>query len=679
MSRIKMKFILGLALVSVLGCSNTAEEREGPSAVENEKFAVISDIHFHDVYAEFQDGNFSGIPNSKSGKNATIRTMDAQMNSTRLFNENYFAFIAAMDDVAEKGIKNVILPGDFTDDGQPINVRGIVQILDEYQDKYGLRYYATLGNHDPVSPYGRPGGKEDFLGEDGMRQPIFSKGRDYKASDSGEHTVIQSEEVYELGYKEIMDGMNKAGFYPSEDYLYWETPFSTYSLEEYDYEKALEEADLKNRVYEIYTQGSGGKYKESGYSNSLIVPDASYLVEPVEGIWLLSIDANVFVPKDDISNHNDDFKNYNSPSNAGYNKVITHKKFLIDWVRDVAEKAKENNKTLITFSHYPLVEFYNNAAEEIEELFGEGKFDLKRVPDEETSKIFAEAGIRIHLGGHMHFNDTSVRHYSEDEFLVNIQVPSLAAYIPAYKVLTLKSENKIEVETVILDDVDNFDELFEHYQTEYDYLKASGYEKIWNKDILKAQSYYELNDWHIKELTRLRFLPSDWPEDIKNLIFNLTGLEMLALSQMSSQTEVGDTGFKINSIDDLEFKREFNIAKTKAVQLAKGQGISEDNLNSWNGFDLITDFYRLRNADQLALRDVSVERIKEYKLIGDSINSNGINLLFKGGKVSPENSIDDIFKVRFKGILGILDKFTSGEASEHFIVDLEDGDINNLK
>src|SRR5690606_12725067 len=77
------------------------------------QIAFMPDIHFHDVYADFQDDSFTGVPNKVSGKNATIRTMQSQLMSTRLFNENYFALLAALDDVAARGIKLVALPGDF--------------------------------------------------------------------------------------------------------------------------------------------------------------------------------------------------------------------------------------------------------------------------------------------------------------------------------------------------------------------------------------------------------------------------------------------------------------------------------------------------------------------------------------------------------------------------------------
>ena len=66
------------------------------------RIAFISDAHVQDVV----------------GHPELIRTMDVQMRSTRLFNENYFALLSALDDVVGKGIKLVVLPGDLTDDGQ---------------------------------------------------------------------------------------------------------------------------------------------------------------------------------------------------------------------------------------------------------------------------------------------------------------------------------------------------------------------------------------------------------------------------------------------------------------------------------------------------------------------------------------------------------------------------------
>ncbi|MBO1929099.1 hypothetical protein J4731_09150 [Providencia rettgeri] len=60
--------------------------------------------------------------------------------------------------------------------------------------------------------------------------------------------------------------------------------------------------------------------------------------------------------------------------------MLTHKQQTVEWMADVAKRAKEQNKTLITFSHFPMVEFDNGAADDLETIFGKGKFQLERAP-----------------------------------------------------------------------------------------------------------------------------------------------------------------------------------------------------------------------------------------------------------------------------------------------------------
>ena len=48
-----------------------------PEQPAGTQVAFMPDVHFHDVYATFKDGSFPGVPNQKTGRNATIRTMQA--------------------------------------------------------------------------------------------------------------------------------------------------------------------------------------------------------------------------------------------------------------------------------------------------------------------------------------------------------------------------------------------------------------------------------------------------------------------------------------------------------------------------------------------------------------------------------------------------------------------------
>ncbi|WP_156293851.1 metallophosphoesterase family protein [Serratia oryzae] len=669
--------------------------------------AFMPDVHFHDVYGTFEGNAFAGLMNGKSGQPAMIRTMYAQLTSTRLFNENYFAFLAALDDAAQRGIKLIALPGDFSDDGQPIHMRGLKKVLDEYSQRYGIEFFAAPGNHDPNVPFERPGGKSDFLGEEGKEQRIYSKGaaecQGYSEAwaiiDAGyELPTVCTEDIRELGYKGVTAALADHGFMPKASYLYWETPYSNYSTAAYQLDTARQQADWQYRQYEICAEGTGGSYKKSGYTHCLQVPDASYLVEPIPGVWLLAIDANVYIPTSSASDADPaNPKNFSGSGNAGYNRMLTHKTHVIEWIKTVTQRAKEQNKQLITFSHFPMTEFYNGASDDIEALFGTGSFQMARRPAEDTAHALAQAGIKVHVGGHMHFNDTGVRKY-DDGFLVNIQAPSMAAYVPAYKLLTLTSESAIEVETVRLSQVPRFDELFEHYQMEHQHLAAQGSAKLWNADILAAKDYHEFNNIYLSELTRLRFLPSEWPCEMREMLFSMSGRDMLILSQLDTEVTLAQLQANpaLSPVTTLAkcttaspqaplsataetITADWERAQTKAASLAKANHLKLDDFASWSGFDLATDFYRLANAGDLALDDITPERIGQYSVLADALANTQVTIHFADKKVLDENSVSQVFQNRFGALFTILRKLgTSLPPSDHFMINLEQHEVSNL-
>jgi 3',5'-cyclic AMP phosphodiesterase CpdA len=622
----------------------------------------MPDIHFHDIYASFSDGAFAGLPNSQSGKNATIRSMAAQLKSTRLFNENYFALLAALDDAAARGVKLIALPGDFSDDGQPLHIRGLAAILQHYSDTYGMQFYAAPGNHDPVRPFTRPAGKSDYLGVDGYEQPIYSPGSD---ACSGKLPVVQShsklsticsEEVKELGYQEIMAQLAPFGFYPQPDYIYWETPYSDYTAQNYSANLAKEQATYKLRQYEICLQGTGGRYKQPGYSQCSMVPDSSYLVEPVAGVWLLAIDANVYLP-------NAGGNGYAGAGNAGYNRMFSHKTQVTDWITQVVQRAEQTGKTLIAFSHYPMTEFYNGQSDTIAEQFGADSFQLARRPADKVSQLLAATGLKLHIGGHMHFNDTGISKSPDGKVLVNVQAPSLAAYVPAYKLVRIKPQQKVKVQTVVLDEVPRYNELFEHYQQEHSTLAQQG-APLWNKAILTAKNYREFTNWHLSELTRQRFLPQDWPAPLRDSLLSLNGRQMLVLSQLQSPQPLAQL---LAELPTLQQSPNWQQAATAADALIAEGAFDAEDFASWSGFDLALDFYRLRNAGSLALQDINPQRLAQYQLL--------TRLL--AAKAKTETGRDSVAR-QFGGVFQLLQAFSHAESDRHFMLDLRNGSITDL-
>ena len=215
--------------------------------------------------------------------------------------------------------------------------------------------------------------------------------------------------------------------------------------------------------------------------------------------------------------------------------------------------------------------------------------------------------------------------------------------------------------------------------------------EIWNRDILDAENYYELTDWHIKELTRLRFLPEEWPEDIKNMLFNMDGKQMLILSQLETDITVCQLkealglpclradGASSASQDDLnDFIQDWSRAKQKAEMLANQNGMSLIDFAEWNGEELAIDFYRLRNADELAFRDIEPSRLPQYKLLSEELYDMESDIHFAEG-YSVSTPVGDVFKVRFGTLFYILDRFATGEASDNFLIDVEQGTLTDLK
>lgn len=576
------------------------------------KIAFLADVHLQDLYGNFSDSDFKGVENPKTGKKTILRTMDSQLHSTRIFNENYFAFLAALDDVAKRGIKIVALPGDYTDDGQAYNLRGLKRILNEYQTKFGMRFFITTGNHDPVSPFLKDGGKSDFLGENGNPMNIFSDVGLVK--NNNQETVI-TKDIAMSGYLGIMNELKEFGFYPSEKDLFWQTPFDIDSYQNYRFKTALKSSEYLRRMYET--------------SPGFLVPDLSYVVEPIDGIWLLAIDGNTYLPKN-ISGNPKDPDNFHGAS-VGYNNVLSNKKHLIDWVKKISDEAKKNHKVLIAFTHYPMLDYNDGASLELKNLLGENKWQLERVPTDKVAEVFAGAGLKLHFAGHMHINDTGVKKFENGKMLVNIQVPSLAAYLPGYKILTVKSQDLFEVETVAIQNVPRFDELFPLYEKEFESLKSKNSKDIWNKNILKTKNYHDFTLFHLKELVRLRFIPSDWPKDFIEKASQLSGKDLLKLSLGNSE---------------------------------KLEKISTKSFEKWNFEDALLNLYQLQSADELAKKDIPEKRLIQYQ----TLEQNFKNLETK-----------DAFLIQLKTFFAILEKLSSGDASDHFKIDFKKGEIEKMK
>ncbi|WNG45923.1 metallophosphoesterase [Archangium minus] len=697
----------GAALLAAL-LSSCDEERPRPEPepevpAATPSVAFMTDVHFENVYGDFKSTQFAGIP-TKDGKNATIRTMYAQLTSTRLFNENYFAFRAALDDAYAKGVRLVALPGDFSDDAQPININGIADILHEYQAK-GMRFFIAPGNHDPNEPYDDDeAGKNDFLTQDGKEQKVYATGN--AACKANDPSVVCTNELMEQGYEKLLGKLGDFGYMPNKADLHWETPFSQYSNGQYSHEEAVAQAELKNRQFEICAEGEGGKYKAAGeaelgrpYTRCTHITDSSYLVEPVKGLWLLSIDANVFVPNSKFDPANPtSFKGFDGAGNAGWNKVLTHKKHLLEWIKSVTERARAQGKQLMAFSHYPTMDFYANQTQAMKAVFKPGAFQTARVPEAATTAALAATGLRLHIGGHMHFNGTNDYQDAAGNFLVNVQSPSLAVYGASYKIVTYKDLDTVDVQTIGLSSVPRFDELFPLYQTEYDYLQAStasgDVAKRWNRAILDTKSYGEFTRYYFGELSRLRFMDEYWPCEMKEAAKSLDGKQMLILSQLQTQVTLAQlkdapgivpisatcaaTGTATGSaVAASQLSADWAEATAKAEKLASAAGLKLDDFAKITAYDFYGDFHRTVYAGELALRDMGAERVSQYKVLMGAFPASPAEILKIGDKPSDQNAVHVLFQNQFKQVFAIFKGLGSAKPSDHFTIDFKGKKVTN--
>lgn len=702
-----------LALVLLSACSGsddapgpvqtTPEPTTPPVSVATTSVAFMTDVHFENVYGDFKSSQFAGIP-TKDGRNATIRTMYAQLTSTRLFNENYFAFRAALDDAYAKGIRHVALPGDYSDDAQPINIDGIADILKEYQAK-GMRFFIAPGNHDPNEPYDdMEAGKSDFLAKDGKEQKVYATAN--AACKAKDPAVVCTDQLMEQGYEKLVAKLGEHGFLPNKADVLWETPFSKYTGGKYGYDEAVAQSAMKNRQYEICAEGEGGAYKAAGeaklgksYTRCTQMFDASYLVEPVKGLWLLAIDANVYVPNANFDPANpQNFKGYEGAGNAGWNKVLSHKIHLMEWIKSVSARAKVEGKQLMAFSHYPTMDFYANQTDAMKAVFKPGAFQTARVPDGATTAAVAASGLRLHVGGHMHFNGTNDYTDAAGNYLANVQSPSLAVYGAAYKIVAYKDADTVDVQTVPLNSVANFNVMFPYYQVENDYLKgstaAADMAKRWDRAVLDTRTYGEYTRYYFGELSRLRFMDEYWPCEMKEAAMNLDARQMLVLSQL--QTKVTLAQLKDNpsvlplsascaaagtpaagGVAAAQLTADWQDATARADKLASAAGLKLDDFAQVSAYEFYGDFHRTVYAGELALRDMGARRVAMYKVLMAAFPASPAAIVRIGDKPSDQNPVGVPFQNQFKQVFAIFKGLGSAKPNDHFTIDLKGKKITN--
>ncbi len=174
---------------------------------------------------------------------------------------------------------------------------------------------------------------------------------------------------------------------------------------------------------------------------------------------------------------------------------------------------------------------------------------------------------------------------------------------------------------MVLSKVKSFNELFPLYENEHKTLLKNESGEVWDKEILKTKSYRDFTLFHLKELVRLRFIPSDWPKDFIQKTKNMTGRDLYSIG--------------------------FNEKSPKSYL-------------KWKFEDVLLDLYKFQSADELAKTDISKKLLKQYQTL-----CNQFKIL----------KTEDDFEKQLKTFFVILHKISNGEPANHFEVNLKTGNI----
>ncbi len=416
--------------------------------------AVIADAHVH-----FPEGDYGGAGLVWQGRRRVWRSLADTAGGGRVVNESLAAFRAALDAIAARGVRHVVLLGDYTDDGQAETTARLAVLLRARAD---LAFYALPGNHDVFASHGKHIATR-FATSPHTTELVTSDPR-LAATEAG---AILTPAMRMAGQPEALLPMAAFGYVRQPGYLHWETPFG-----------ASDRAE--DRIYLA-------RSADGSAAHSLM--DASYLVEPSPGLWLLMLDANVFVPNPGPWRAAQK-RAFADPSDAGWNALPQGKPHLLPWITDVAARARAGGKMLLAFSHYPAVGPFHARAGHDAALFGDAG-QVRRMPGQDIAVALARAGIRLHLSGHIH-----TASISRAAGLVDVAVPSTTAFPGGYAILT-PGQGEVTAELVPLTSVPEDSHLAAFY-------RASGAEEVPDYRALLSM---QVRNRMAQSLTR------DWPPE----------------------------------------------------------------------------------------------------------------------------------------------------------------------
>ncbi|MCC6304539.1 MAG: metallophosphoesterase [Rhodobacteraceae bacterium] len=418
------------------------------------RLAVLADIHLHD-------------PAFGRGAAATplLRSLADTSASTRVFTESGAALDAALRGIAAESLPLCLIAGDLTDDGQPANWRAVARRLADHSRRHGTRFFACPGNHDQFALAGRPLAK-GFVDGEGRVQVLAGGTR------AGDLTCPG---MRMAGAEKALDLARGLGYRRDPRDLHYETPFGPAD-------------DPRARLGRVTSPAGEGA----------LIPDASYLVEPVAGLWLLSLDATVWLP--------DGAGGFLDLSGEGWTAARRHKPWLLPWIADVVARAGRAGKALVAFSHYPVTDIFSGTLADLLRLGGP-RAGQRRMPDREDSRAIAATCLGLHFSGHWHVDAVAAVAGGPT---VNVALPSTVGFPAGWKVVEIGA-GAVRIRDRWLGYVPGFDLALARYRAEV--ARGGG-----DASLGHAADYAAFLGCHFRTLVLTRRLAEDWPPAMRPLV-----------------------------------------------------------------------------------------------------------------------------------------------------------------
>jgi len=210
--------------------------------------------------------------------------------------------------------------------------------------------------------------------------------------------------------------------------------------------------DDMERVATISPEEFAGIYSAYGYADAILRDQhsLSYIAEPVAGLWLLGLDACLY------------------RQNPAEGHPVTDGQFskeTMAWMEKVLAEARLKNIPVITMMHHGALEHYKDQ----KKLYGEYVVnDFKKV-----SALLAEYGARIVFTGHFHAQDSTLKRFSDKEFLIDIETGSLVTYPCPYRTINISADQVLSVRSDFITGIPSRSD-YKQYSKDYVHTGIAG-------------------------------------------------------------------------------------------------------------------------------------------------------------------------------------------------------------